>query len=103
MATPVYDSSEVCIATLCLVTPREDGQRNRARYLATLGTAAEDLSARLGYPGGNWGVGQPPRQPVARRSRCRSEGSAGTDDRASIAVRETALGCAWFPRPWQRR
>ena len=53
MATPVYDAREVCVATLCLVTPREDGLRNRTSYLAFLETAAKDLSARLGYPGGD--------------------------------------------------
>ena len=56
MATPVYDASGVCIATLCLVTPREDGLRNRTSYLDSLGAAAEDLSARLGYAGDTWAV-----------------------------------------------
>lgn len=58
MATPVYDANGVCVATLCLVTPREDGRRNRASYLASLETAAKDLSARLGYPGAVWGGGE---------------------------------------------
>ena len=37
------------VATLCLVTPKEDGLKNHARYLASLKHAARDLSARLGH------------------------------------------------------
>jgi DNA-binding IclR family transcriptional regulator len=50
-AVPVYQSDRVCIATLCLVTPREDGLKNHARYLKTLLDAAADLSSRLGHAG----------------------------------------------------
>jgi len=47
-AVPVYDADKVCVATLCLVTPKEDGLRNHAPYLAKLQQAAKDLSAKLG-------------------------------------------------------
>ena len=46
-AVPVRDRKERCIATLCLVTPREDGLRNRDRYLECLLNSARDLSSRL--------------------------------------------------------
>jgi len=48
-AVPVYQADGLCVATLCLVTPREDGLNNHARYLKTLLDAATDLSGRLGY------------------------------------------------------
>jgi DNA-binding IclR family transcriptional regulator len=48
-AVPVYDAAKTCVATLCLVTPREDGLRNHASYLASLQRAAGELSARLGH------------------------------------------------------
>lgn len=48
-AVPVYDAARACAATLCLVTPREDGLRNHASYLASLRRAAGELSARLGH------------------------------------------------------
>jgi DNA-binding IclR family transcriptional regulator len=48
-AAPVYGPQRVCIATLCLVAPREDGVRNQERYLQSLMEAARDLSSRLGY------------------------------------------------------
>jgi DNA-binding IclR family transcriptional regulator len=48
-AVPVYDAGKACVATLCLVTPREDGLNNHAHYLASLLGAAQDLSARLGH------------------------------------------------------
>ncbi|HEX5285328.1 MAG TPA: IclR family transcriptional regulator [Polaromonas sp.] len=46
-AAPVYQAGSVCIATLCLVAPREDGQRNHKKYLSCLMDAANDLSQRL--------------------------------------------------------
>lgn len=46
-AAPVYKEGKVCIATLCLVAPREDGQRNQKEYLDCLVSAANDLSQRL--------------------------------------------------------
>jgi len=48
-AAPVYRPGRVCVATLCLVAPREDGLRNNERYLNCLIEAARDLSGRLGY------------------------------------------------------
>ncbi|CAM5306605.1 DNA-binding IclR family transcriptional regulator [Aquamicrobium terrae] len=48
-AVPVYRADGICVATLCLVTPKEDGLKNRASYLKTLIDAAADLSSRLGH------------------------------------------------------
>lgn len=48
-AVPVYQADGTCVATLCLVTPREDGLKNHASYLKTLLDAAADLSSRLGH------------------------------------------------------
>jgi len=48
-AAPVYRPGRVCVATLCLVAPREDGVRNEKRYLRALAESANDLSSRLGY------------------------------------------------------
>lgn len=48
-AVPVYDADEICIATLCLVAPKEDGLRNRDAYLQVLVDAAGELSEKLGY------------------------------------------------------
>lgn len=48
-AVPVYQADSVCVATLCLVAPREDGLKNHTRYLDTLRDAAADLSSRLGH------------------------------------------------------
>lgn len=46
-AVPVLDRKRHCIATLCLVAPREDGLRNREMYLERLLIAARDLSSRV--------------------------------------------------------
>ncbi len=46
-AAPVYQQGDVCIATLCLVAPKEDGLRNQAEYLASLTTVAKELTQRL--------------------------------------------------------
>ncbi len=48
-AVPVFQANGVPIATLCLVTPREDGLRNRARYLDSLLAASSEISDKLGY------------------------------------------------------
>ncbi len=48
-AVPVYDADEICIATLCLVAPKEDGLCNRDAYLRVLIEAAKELSEKLGY------------------------------------------------------
>lgn len=55
-AVPVLDRNSHCIATLCLVTPREDGLRNRDIYLDQLISAARDLSDRLIATNGSLGV-----------------------------------------------
>lgn len=47
-AVPVYKANGECMATLCLVAPKEDGLRNHASYLESLQRAARNLSARLG-------------------------------------------------------
>ncbi|HYA75129.1 MAG TPA: IclR family transcriptional regulator [Roseiarcus sp.] len=51
-AVPVYQAGRTCVATLCLVAPREDGVKNHARYLGSLLDAAKDLSSRLGHVDG---------------------------------------------------
>lgn len=48
-AAPVYQGDGKCIATLCLVAPREDGLRNHAKYLDSLLAAAHEMSEKLGY------------------------------------------------------
>jgi DNA-binding IclR family transcriptional regulator len=52
-AAPVYAKDRICIATLCLVTPREDGIRNRQQYLDLLLAAVGELSERMGHLPGN--------------------------------------------------
>jgi len=47
-AAAVYDEARRCVATLCLLTPREDGHQNHRRYKQTLLDTARDLSARIG-------------------------------------------------------
>ena len=63
-AAPVRQADGACIATLCLVTPREDGLNNRDAYLDSLLRAAREISetglqslagARLALNlGGHW-------------------------------------------------
>ena len=48
-AVPIYQADGTCVATLCLVTPREDGLRNRTAYLESLLAAANEVSEKLGY------------------------------------------------------
>ncbi|WP_034885762.1 IclR family transcriptional regulator [Ensifer aridi] len=48
-AVPVYDAEGICVATLCLVAPKEDGLRNRETYLRVLIDGASELSEKLGY------------------------------------------------------
>lgn len=50
-AVPVYQADRVCVATLCLVAPREDGLNNHDHYLRCLMAAAFELSQRLGFEG----------------------------------------------------
>jgi DNA-binding IclR family transcriptional regulator len=47
-AVPVLNRDRECIATLCLVAPREDGLQNRDAYLNSLISAAHELSTRIG-------------------------------------------------------
>lgn len=51
-AVPVHQADGQCVATLCLVTPKEDGLRNRKAYLESLLAAAHQLSEQLGYSTG---------------------------------------------------
>lgn len=46
-AAPVYQKGSNCIATLCLVAPKDDGLRNKKEYLRSLMSVANDLSQRL--------------------------------------------------------
>jgi len=46
-AAPVYQSGLVCIATLCIVAPKEDGVRNQQAYVEALTCLANELSQRL--------------------------------------------------------
>lgn len=48
-AVPIRQASGVCIATLCLVAPREDGLRNRTAYLDSLLSAAREISGKIGF------------------------------------------------------
>jgi DNA-binding IclR family transcriptional regulator len=50
-AAPIYQADGVCIATLCLVPPREDGLRNRSAYLESLVGASREISEKLGFGG----------------------------------------------------
>ncbi|WP_413989609.1 IclR family transcriptional regulator [Labrys okinawensis] len=45
-AVPVRGEDGRCAATLCLVSPREDGIRNREHYLECLKTAAQSLHGK---------------------------------------------------------
>lgn len=51
-AVPVQQADGQCVATLCLVTPKEDGLRNRQAYLDSLLAAAHELSEQLGFSTG---------------------------------------------------
>lgn len=48
-AVPVHQPDGTCIATLCLVAPREDARANHAQYLQALIEAAGTLSHRMGH------------------------------------------------------
>ena len=52
-AAPVYQDGGVCVATLCLIAPREDAASNHARYCEALRGAAAELTEKLASsPGG---------------------------------------------------
>ena len=46
-AAAVYDEARRCVATLCLLTPREEGHQNHRRYKQTLLDTARDMSAKI--------------------------------------------------------
>ena len=47
-AAAVYDEHSQCVATLCLLTPREEGLQDHPRYKAALIDAAHQMTARIG-------------------------------------------------------
>jgi DNA-binding IclR family transcriptional regulator len=47
-AAAVYDEQRLCVATLCLLTPREEGLQDHARYKQALIDAARQMTARIG-------------------------------------------------------
>ncbi len=52
-AAPVYQDGRICVATLCLIAPREDAARNYAGYCDALRTSAGELTEKLASsPGG---------------------------------------------------
>lgn len=50
-AAAVYDEHKHCVATLCLLTPREEGLKDHRRYKLALIDAARKMTARVG---GEW-------------------------------------------------
>jgi DNA-binding IclR family transcriptional regulator len=46
-AAPVFEDGGVCVATLCLIAPREDAAKNYARYREVLSSCADELSEKL--------------------------------------------------------
>ncbi len=46
-AAPVHQDDGTCVATLCLIAPREDAARNYDRYRDALETSAAELSEKL--------------------------------------------------------
>jgi DNA-binding IclR family transcriptional regulator len=46
-AAPVFDDGGICVATLCLIAPREDAARNYERYRDVLAACAGELSEKL--------------------------------------------------------
>src|SRR6185436_5640419 len=47
-AAAVYDDQRLCVATLCLLTPREEGLQDHARYKSALIDAARQMTTRIG-------------------------------------------------------
>ena len=47
-AAPVFQEDRICAATLCLIAPRGDAERNYDHYRDTLLKSAHEFSARLG-------------------------------------------------------
>lgn len=46
-AAPINEKGGKCIATLCIVAPKDDGLRNQEEYLRSLTGVAHDLTQRL--------------------------------------------------------
>ena len=46
-AAPVFDEHAHCVATLCLIAPRDDAYKNHARYKTALTDAAATLTRKL--------------------------------------------------------
>jgi len=64
-AAPVFDEQARCVATLCLIAPRDDANKNHARYKAALIDSAAALTRKL-----TGGVGQAPaKDAVAKGAR----------------------------------
>lgn len=53
-AAAVYDEKRHCVATLCLLTPREEGLRDHRRYKSALIEAARSMTQKIG---GEWPKG----------------------------------------------
>ncbi|HWA47693.1 MAG TPA: IclR family transcriptional regulator [Dongiaceae bacterium] len=47
-AAAVYDEQRHCVATLCLLTPREEGLQEHRRYKAALIEAAQQMTRKIG-------------------------------------------------------
>ncbi len=47
-AAAVYDEQKQCVATLCLLTPREEGLKDHRRYKQALIDAARQMTVRIG-------------------------------------------------------
>jgi DNA-binding IclR family transcriptional regulator len=47
-AAAVYDEQRLCVATLCLLTPREEGLQDHTRYKQALIDAARQMTTRIG-------------------------------------------------------
>jgi DNA-binding IclR family transcriptional regulator len=47
-AAAVYDEQRYCVATLCLLTPREEGLQEHRRYKAALIEAAQQMTKKIG-------------------------------------------------------
>lgn len=48
-AAPVYQMDKKCMATLCLIAPKDDGLRNKQEYLRCLIDIANDLTHRIKF------------------------------------------------------
>ena len=46
-AAPVYQDGDICVATLCLIAPRDDAMQHHARYREVLVACAAELTEKL--------------------------------------------------------